>query len=273
MGFETGWVNHGGRRAYVSRPARATSPLPAVLVLQEIWGVDAHIQDVTRRFAKAGYVAVAPDLYAVDGERPAQLGEARVAEVQAFLNALPPTAWGDPGLREAALSTRPQEERRRIGECLGALFASLTPTGLRLDHHLPGLLATTSFLRDTFGPTRGAKVGAVGFCMGGGLAGLLACHDPGLAASVVFYGGAPPDELLGRLSCPMLAFHGSLDARLAPTAPVLADKLRRLGKRYEPHVYAGVQHAFFNDGRPSYDVRASRDAFARTLSFLCEQLG
>jgi carboxymethylenebutenolidase len=54
-----GTAAHG----YLARPAAATAPLPAVIVIQEIWGVDAHVQDLVQRFATAGYVALAPDLY------------------------------------------------------------------------------------------------------------------------------------------------------------------------------------------------------------------
>ena len=58
---------------YLARPERAQGPLPGVLVIQEAWGVDAHIEDVTRRFAAAGYLALAPDLFSEGGKRPAPL--------------------------------------------------------------------------------------------------------------------------------------------------------------------------------------------------------
>ncbi|WP_027417189.1 dienelactone hydrolase family protein [Aneurinibacillus terranovensis] len=55
---------------YTSRPANSGKPLPAVIVIQEIWGTDTHIPDLTDRFAKAEYLAVAPDLYTTNGKRP-----------------------------------------------------------------------------------------------------------------------------------------------------------------------------------------------------------
>lgn len=61
------WVSHGeeGRyKGYVSRLEALGATAPAVIVIQEIWGVDAHIRNVADRFAQAGYVAFAPDLFA-----------------------------------------------------------------------------------------------------------------------------------------------------------------------------------------------------------------
>ena len=68
MPTKTDWVQYDDQRGYLAWPERATAPLPAVLVIQEVWGVDAHIQDVTRRLASAGYAAFAPDLYEVNGQ-------------------------------------------------------------------------------------------------------------------------------------------------------------------------------------------------------------
>ena len=72
--------------AYVAYPELAKTPLPAVIVIQEAWGVDAHIEDVTRRFAEAGYVAFAPDVFAKDGKRPEPLSKPRLAELVALVN-------------------------------------------------------------------------------------------------------------------------------------------------------------------------------------------
>ena len=71
MPVKAEWISYGNRSGYLAVPERAALPLPAVVVIQEIWGVDEHIQDVTRRIAAAGYAALAPDLWAEHGERPA----------------------------------------------------------------------------------------------------------------------------------------------------------------------------------------------------------
>jgi len=64
--------------AYLARPRPASGPLPAVVVIQEVWGVDGHIEDVTERLAAAGYMALAVDLYSAGGGRPAALTVERV---------------------------------------------------------------------------------------------------------------------------------------------------------------------------------------------------
>ena len=275
MSIKTDWVNygsHGEHVGFAAWPERAALPLPAVVVIQEIWGLDSHIEDVTRRFAQAGYVALAPDLYATAGVRPAPRTRERVAELQAFLNQLPPGSWTavlmDPKARDAEFAKRPAAEGARLGETMAALFGALATGGMKLDDYVPPLVAAAAFLRRDFPPARGQKVGAVGFCMGGGLAALLACHDPELAAAAIFYGSAPPVPLIPGIHCPIAGFYGALDKRITDGVPAFSEAMRAAGKTFEFHVYEGAQHAFFNDTRPSYEVRAARDAFARVLDLL-----
>ena len=71
MTVRAGWVRYGDEIGWIARLERAAAPLPAVVVIQEVWGVDDHIRDLADRFARAGYVALAPDLWAERGERPA----------------------------------------------------------------------------------------------------------------------------------------------------------------------------------------------------------
>ncbi len=228
MAIDTHWLSFGdGYTGYAARPPSA-DPLPAVLVIQEAWGVDAHIEDLCGRFARAGYFAFAPDLFQKSGARPPALGKERMAELQAFINALPPGAWMDPKAREAALVRYPKDEAARIGESLGAMMTQVT----NLAQHLPVLLAATEFLRQQ-PATKGQKVGSVGFCMGGGCSALLACHDPKLAAAAIFYGHAPPAEQVAKLSCPVIGFYGATDARInegisafSSAAPAARQELR-----------------------------------------------
>jgi len=127
MDLATDWITYdsgqGDVPAYRSKPGMVADPLPAVLVIQEAWGVDDHIQDVTRRVAASGYLALAPDLYAAGGDRPEPLRPERVRAARKFIDALPPTVWGDPRARQEALDRLPEPKRGRVAESLAAAFA------------------------------------------------------------------------------------------------------------------------------------------------------
>lgn len=254
---------------FMARPARVRQPLPAILVIQEVWGVDDHIQDLTLRLATAGYVAFAPDLYAEGGQRPETLAVGRVEGVKRFLDTLPPGAWGNPAERDAALARLPEPERTHVGGTLGTLFGGVMRDIPGFTRHLR---AAADFLRG-HEASRGRPVGSTGYCMGGALSALLACADPKLAAAVIYYGAAPPAAQIPGIGCPLLGFYGGDDLRITEAVPALAQTLQAAGKRFEYHVYPGAPHAFFNDTRASYHVDAARDAWARTLAFFAQALG
>jgi carboxymethylenebutenolidase len=273
MALTSEWIKTAaGVSGFFARPERASASLPAVLVLQELWGVDAHIEDVARRFAGAGYGAFAPDLYAESGERPPAMSRERVAELAAFIDAAPPNALGDPAAREAALAKLPPAARGRVEETRLAVFSRIGGAD-KLAAFVPKLLAAVRYVRDERAETRGQAVASVGYCMGGGLSALLACHDPELGAAVIYYGSAPPADEWKKIRCPVRGFYGGKDERITSGVPAFADAMRATGKDFEPRVYPQAGHAFFNDGRPSYDAAAARDAFARTLSFLRDTVG
>jgi carboxymethylenebutenolidase len=266
MGLDAQWLRYGPDErymGYLAVPANAQKPLPAVIVLQEVWGVDPHIQDVTERFAKAGYAAFAPDLYAVGGTRPEAISHARVEAVKSFLDKLPPTAWGNPAERDAELAKLPGDQPRLVGETLTTLFS-----GLDVENYTAQLVATAEFLRQECEVTKGQGIAAVGYCMGGALAAHLASLDPELKGAVMFYGRSPKEERIATIQCPVRAFYGELDVRLTATAPALAEAMQKAGKDFAYKVYPGAHHAFFNDSRRSYNAAASRDAFALTLGYL-----
>ncbi|HLX88274.1 MAG TPA: dienelactone hydrolase family protein [Acidimicrobiales bacterium] len=122
-------------------------------------------------------------------------------------------------------------------------------------------------------------VGAVGFCMGGGLALVLAAQRPdAVTACVPFYGLIPwPDAApdYAQLSAVVQAHIAGEDSYFGPDAArALEMQLQELGKQTDFHIYDGAQHAFFNDTRPEvYDAKAAAQAFARTVEFLHDQLG
>jgi carboxymethylenebutenolidase len=272
MSFQTEWTRFGGEKqhtGFLAWPERAKAPVPAVVVIQEAWGVDAHIEDVALRYAQAGYVALAPDLFSEKGERPSHFTRPRMESLKEFVNTLPPSAFRDPKVRDEALAKLPEPRRSEVGESFGKLFSAVMAN---IDAFVPPLVDAAAFLRDVHPLTKGAKIGAVGYCMGGGLSIRLACADPKLAAAVIYYGTAPDEDRLAKIACPVLGLYGALDERVNATLPALEEAMKKHGKRYEPHVYEGAQHAFNNDGRPSYDARAARDAFARTLDLFRREL-
>src|SRR5579862_4585184 len=198
---------------------RAKPPVPGIVVIQEIWGVDAHIEEVTERFAAAGYGALAPDLFAKGGERPPAFERERIRELQEFMNPLPPTAFSDPAVREAALADRNPAEQERIRDS----FTTITGVSASLDSFIPQVVAAARYLREECAMTRGAKVGSVGYCMGGTLSGRLAALDPELSGAVIYYGGAVPTALVPQVGCPVLGLYGSLDARVTGQVPAFED--------------------------------------------------
>jgi carboxymethylenebutenolidase len=241
--------------------------VPAVIVIQEAWGVDEHIEDVAARFAKAGYVALAPDLFADKGERPAPLSRRRMRAIKDFVSTLPPSAWTDPKARGEALAKLPEPPRSELAESFGALTSAFG----QIERYVSTLVDAADYLRSAHPLSRGAPVGSVGFCLGGTLSARLACADPRLAAAVIYYGTAPPLDQVRKIACPVLGLYGALDARVNGGLLDFISAMQKEGKRFEHKIYEGAGHAFFNDTRPSYDAGASRDAFARTLEFFrCE---
>jgi carboxymethylenebutenolidase len=124
----------------------------------------------------------------------------------------------------------------------------------------------------------GSRVGVTGFCMGGGLALVLACQRPDLVkACVPWYGIIPWPEAQPdwtRLDARVLGHFAEADGFFNPEAVAeLQEKLTSLGKEAELIVHPGVDHAFFNDTRPEvYDAATSAAGWAMTVGFLKEQL-
>jgi carboxymethylenebutenolidase len=262
------WVRYGDQLAYLARPQHAGAPLPSVVLIHDLMGLDDYTEDVARRIAAAGYAVLAPDLFAVAGERPPALERKRIVEAMGFLGSRPATVLTDDAARQTALAELPEGERLAIAETIEGVFAFGAPSRL---HTLIGpLRLAVRYLRHERRETRGQKVASVGE----GLSALLACEEQELSGAVVFYGMTPPAPLLQAISCPVLAFYGETDARVNAGIAAFAEGMSAAGVPFEWHIYEGAGHGFFNDTKPRYyDVEASRDAFARLLMFLLAALG
>jgi carboxymethylenebutenolidase len=273
MALHAEWVRYGAAdqwSGYFAAIDRAAAPLPGLVVFQEAWGVDAHIEDVARRFARAGYAVLAPDLFARHGQRPAALDGPRLAEPQALHNSLPSGSWRDPAARAQARTAFGDQAAARIEETLGVLFSPGGP--LAAAQHLPAATAALAYLRETQPLSRGAKVATLGFCMGGAVSALVGCRDPDVAVSLVFYGSSPAAGEAAHAGH-IVGFYGANDAHVNPTIPPFEAAMREAGRPFEVQMYEGAGHAFFNDNRPSYHATAARHAFASALDVLVQAIG
>ena len=122
--------------------------------------------------------------------------------------------------------------------------------------------------------TNSKRIGSIGFCMGGGLSLLLACHNLKLAAAVIFYGRNPsPIDLVQNVACPILGNYAGADQGITEAdVNLLKETLAKYGKVFDIKTYPGMSHAFFNDTRESYRPEAARDAWKRTLAFYAKYL-
>ena len=204
---------------YLSLPPAGRGP--ALIVVQEWWGLVGHITAVADRFAGEGFVTLAPDFY------------------------------------HGTQATSPDA----AGKLMMALDIGRAGTDLS---------GAADFLRAHPAVTS-ARVGALGFCMGGQLALYAAIEYPErIAAAVDFYGihpNVPVDA--SRLRVPVQAHFGRTDRSIPEaTAQGLADACTAAGASFEAHFY-DAGHAFFNDARPQvYDVASATLAWTRTLAFL-----
>jgi carboxymethylenebutenolidase len=121
-------------------------------------------------------------------------------------------------------------------------------------------------------PQSTGKVGAVGFCFGGGMVGTLAVRIPELAAAVPFYGGQPDPADAARINAPLLVHYAGLDERINAGWPAFEAALKAAGKTYTMHMYEGANHGFHNDTTPRYDEAAAKLAQDRTIAFFHQHL-
>ena len=212
-------------RGYGAAPVGAAANLPMVIVIHENRGLNAHIRDVTRRVALAGFSALAPDFLSPVGGTPTDEDAAR--------------------------------------DMIGKLDLAASVADAR---------ALVDWLGSAGGGAR--KVGAVGFCWGGGMVNRLAlAAGPALAAGVSFYGPAPAPAEAARVKAPLMLHLAGLDERVNATALPWAEALRAAKVPVEAFTYPGVQHAFHNDtSTERFDKAAADLAWQRTLTFFGRHL-
>jgi carboxymethylenebutenolidase len=121
-------------------------------------------------------------------------------------------------------------------------------------------------------PEANGKVGAVGFCYGGGMVNYLATRRPDLAAGVAFYGSAAPLEDVPKIKAALVIQSAEVDERINAGWPAYETALKAAGVRYERHLYPGTQHGFNNDTTPRFDAAAAKLAWERTVGHLNKHL-
>lgn len=113
------------------------------------------------------------------------------------------------------------------------------------------------------------KVGAIGFCWGGGMVNRMAVASPELGAGVAYYGSQAPADQVPSIKAPLMLHYASLDDRINAGIDAYKAALDANGKTYELHMYEGVNHAFNNDTSAArYDKAAADLAWSRTVEFL-----
>ena len=140
-----------------------------------------------------------------------------------------------------------------------ALFAKLDQARTRED-----FLAAADMLGTLEGGN--GRMGAVGFCYGGGIANFLATRLPRLAAAAPFYGSAPPLEDVDRIKAEMLVVLAANDERINAGWPAYEAALKQAGVRYTHYQPPGTEHGFHNDTTPRYDEKAAKEAWRRTTT-------
>jgi carboxymethylenebutenolidase len=116
------------------------------------------------------------------------------------------------------------------------------------------------------------KIGAVGFCFGGGIVNLLATRLPDLAAGVPYYGVQPAAADVPKIKAALLIQYASDDARINDGWPAYETALKASQVRYEMHMYPNTQHGFHNDTTPRYDEAAAKLSWQRTVDFFNKHL-
>jgi carboxymethylenebutenolidase len=224
-------VQNGEIPAYRAMPASG-GPFPTILVVHEIFGVHEHIKDICRRLAKAGYFAVAPYLYAREGE---VAGKTDIKDVIAVVRKVPePQVASDLDATVAWAKSTGMADTSRLGItgfCWGGRQVWLYAA------HNPSLKAGVAW----YGPLQIPK----------------SANDP-----------VNPPEVVTQMNAPVLGLYGGADQNItADQVEAMRAAIKSAGKSSEIIVYPDTPHAFNADYRPSYRPKAAKDGWARMLAW------
>ena len=203
---------------------------PAIIVIQEAFGVNHHIRNVCERFCKEGYAVVSPDIF----HRTARLFDGPYNDFQAVM----------------------------------PHYQALTKEGLIAD-----LQASYNWLQSQDNVIAD-KAGCVGYCLGGRVSFLANAVLP-LSAAVSYYGGSVEQlaDEAPNLHADHLFFWGGLDKHITPDKiDIIINAVKEAGKNYTNVIISYADHAFSCDERPSYNARATKEAWAHTLAFFENRL-
>jgi carboxymethylenebutenolidase len=214
--------SNGTMRGLLARPASGDK-FPVVVVIHENRGLNPYIEDVVRRLAVAGFMALGPDALWPLGGYPSVDKYGADAD-------------------EKALAMQKTLDRGKIIEDFAAAGEFL------LKH-----------------PQSTGKLGAVGFCFGGGVVNTLAVRMPQLAAGVPFYGPAPAVEDVPKIKAALLLNFAEQDPNINGRWPDYEAALKANGVKYEAYVYPKTNHGFHNDTTPRFDEAAAKLAWQRTI--------
>ena len=124
----------------------------------------------------------------------------------------------------------------------------------------------------SLGYVRADRIGAMGFCFGGGMVWLLCARNPDVRAAAPFYGSAPATSEVGNIRAAMLGVYGGTDTGINAGIPALEAALKQNNKTHKMMTYPGAGHAFFNDTGRAYNAAAADAAWRDTLSWFSQYL-
>jgi carboxymethylenebutenolidase len=227
----------GQMKGYLVRPATATGKLPGVLVVHENRGLNPYIQDVVRRFAAAGFMAYGPDGLSSLGGYPGN-----------WTSYVPGKKVDDTEVTSA--DNKGAEMQRSID-------------GRKLTEDWVNGAKWLKARADCTG-----KIGAVGFCYGGGVSNTLAVRlGADLAGAAPYYGAQPSAEDAAKIKGELCLHYAENDARITGNWPNYKAALDANKVKYEAYTYPGAQHGFHNDSTARYDKAAADLSWQRTLAF------